>query len=236
MVASGSQLAERAGQLAVPAPARWRVSDLLLDTRRQRIWRDSHEIPLPKLTYDLFVALVRCHPTVISDGELMRTVWPGLVVSQETISQRVKLLRDALGDDSRQPRYIARLRSRGYYLVGTVEALPDVDEPQLTVEPAQVGAQTEDPMTSAEDPLTSTGELALLEPEWCPAARDRPEWAVTQVIPLDIVSGIFPNLAELAAPDADAPCEGALDVPARAAPATALGEPSSAPNGTTPRR
>ena len=220
MAASGSQLAQRAGQLAVPAPARWRVSDLLLDTRRQRVWRDSHEIPLPKLTYDLLVALVRCHPTVISDGELMSTVWPGLVVSQETISQRVKLLREALGDDSRQPRYIARLRSRGYHLVGTVEALPDVDEPQLPVEPVQVGTQAE---AQAEDPLSSTGELALLEPEWCPAARDRPEWAVTQVIPLDIVSGIFPNLAALAAPDADA-----LRVEAE--------EPPSAPTGTTPGR
>jgi hypothetical protein len=134
----------------------------------------------------------------------MRTVWPGLVVSQETISQRVKLLREALGDDSRQPRYIARLRSRGYYLVGTVEALPDVDEPQLPVKPAQMEAQAEVRMTSVEDPLTSTAELALLEPEWCPPARDRPEWAVTQVIPLDTVSGIFPNLAATALPDAEA--------------------------------
>ena len=55
----------------------------------------------------------------------MEDVWPGLVVGQETVSQRVKLLRDALGDDSRMPRYIGRLRGRGYYLVPTAVALGD---------------------------------------------------------------------------------------------------------------
>ncbi len=194
MNTAASRLSERERPLRVPPTAsRWRVSDLLLDTRRQRVWRDSHEIPLPKLTYDLLVALVRCHPTVISDEELMTLVWPGLVVSQETISQRVKLLREALGDDSRNPRYIARLRSRGYHLVGTVECLADVEESR----PPVVAAQADAPMTAEE-------ELALLEPEWCPGACDRPEWAVTQVIPLDTVSGIFPNLAATALPDAEA--------------------------------
>ena len=56
----------------------------------------------------------------------------------------------------------------------------------------------------AEKLLASREELALLEPEWCPGACDRPEWAVTQVIPLDTVSGIFLNLAATALPDAEA--------------------------------
>jgi TolB-like protein len=36
------------------------------------------------------------------------------------VSQRVKLLRDALGDDPRAPRYIGGLRGRGYQLVASV--------------------------------------------------------------------------------------------------------------------
>ena len=47
----------------------------------------------------------------------------GLVVSPETVSQRVKLLRDALGDDSKSPRYIAVVRLRGYRLVPVVARL-----------------------------------------------------------------------------------------------------------------
>lgn len=70
-------------------------------------------ITLPKLSYDLLLALVRAAPNLISLDELMRLVWPGVIASPETVSQRVKLLRDALQDDPRQPRYIAGLRGRG---------------------------------------------------------------------------------------------------------------------------
>ncbi|MET0987042.1 MAG: winged helix-turn-helix domain-containing protein [Steroidobacteraceae bacterium] len=47
----------------------------------------------------------------------MAQVWPGLVVSTETVVQRVKLLRAALHENPNAPRYIASMRGRGYHLV-----------------------------------------------------------------------------------------------------------------------
>ncbi len=44
----------------------------------------------------------------------------GLVVNPETVSQRVKLLRDAIGDDPRDARYIAGVRGLGYRLLPNV--------------------------------------------------------------------------------------------------------------------
>ncbi|MCH7893926.1 MAG: tetratricopeptide repeat protein [Proteobacteria bacterium] len=41
-------------------------------------------------------------------------------MSPETVMQRVKLLRDALGDDSHEPHYVALVRGRGYRLVARV--------------------------------------------------------------------------------------------------------------------
>jgi DNA-binding winged helix-turn-helix (wHTH) protein len=191
MKMAGSQFSGREGESRVPTASRWRLSDLLLDTRRQRVWRDSREIPLPKLTYDLLVTLARCHPTVISDEDLMRHVWPGLVVSQETVSQRVKLLREALGDDARNPRYIARLRSRGYHLVGMVECLSDEGESPAPAHAAEADA-----------PLTTEEELTLLEPEWRPGDCDRPEWAVTQVIARGFTPDVFSSLVAAVDPAA----------------------------------
>ena len=91
----------------------YRLGDLTIDTGRQLVSRADDPIALPKLSYDLLLVLVRAAPNVVSLDELMRLVWPGIIVSPETISQRVKLLRDALGDDPRVPRYIAGLRGRG---------------------------------------------------------------------------------------------------------------------------
>jgi len=104
-------------------PMKYRVSDLTIDTGRQVVSRAADPIPLPKLSYDLLLVLVRAAPNLVSLDELMGLVWPGIVVSPETVSQRVKLLRDALNDDPRIPRYIAGLRGRGYQLVATVEEI-----------------------------------------------------------------------------------------------------------------
>ena len=58
---------------------------------------------------------------MVSKDELIAEVWGDVVVSDETLMQRVKLLRQALGDDSQNPRYIAAVRGRGYRLTAPVE-------------------------------------------------------------------------------------------------------------------
>jgi TolB-like protein/tetratricopeptide (TPR) repeat protein len=108
---------------------KYRLSDLTIDTGRQLVERAGQTIALPKLSYDLLLALMKAAPNVVSLDELMCQVWPNIVVSPETVSQRVKLLRDALGDDPREPRYIAGLRGRGYQVIANLEELQDTQRP-----------------------------------------------------------------------------------------------------------
>jgi adenylate cyclase len=108
-----------------PDPMKYSLGDLTIDTGRQLVSRAASPVPLPKLSYDLLLALVRAAPNLVSLDELMRLVWPSIIVSPETVSQRVKLLRDALEDDPRLPRYIAGLRGRGYRLVPAVTEISD---------------------------------------------------------------------------------------------------------------
>lgn len=69
------------------------------------------------------MVLVESSPAMVTTETLLERVWPGLVVNPETVSQRVKLLRGALGDDPRQPRYIVVVRGRGYRLASPVVQL-----------------------------------------------------------------------------------------------------------------
>src|SRR5450631_2763152 len=101
------------------------VGDLSVDVGQQRVTRAGSDISLPNLSFRLFLALARAAPNVIDNESLMTQVWPGLVVSPETVSKRVNLLREALGDDPRAPRYIAGLRSRGYRLIAPVSPVDD---------------------------------------------------------------------------------------------------------------
>jgi DNA-binding winged helix-turn-helix (wHTH) protein len=127
----------------------YEISDLVIDLARQRVTRAAAEIALPKLSFDLLLVLMRAAPAVLSNNELMAQVWPGLVVSPETVSQRVKLLRDALGDDPRAPRYIAGLRGRGYRLIPEVRSVEEVP-PRLSRQPSPV--QSDSIETAQVDP------------------------------------------------------------------------------------
>jgi TolB-like protein/DNA-binding winged helix-turn-helix (wHTH) protein len=120
----------------------YRVGDLLVDTGPQRVTRDGHVIALPKLSYDLLIALIRAAPNLLSIDALMGEVWPKLVVSPETVSQRIKLLRDALGDDPRNPRYVEGLRGRGYRLIPAVESGIVSTEPMKSPDPTSAALQT----------------------------------------------------------------------------------------------
>ncbi|HEV7135519.1 MAG TPA: winged helix-turn-helix domain-containing protein [Steroidobacteraceae bacterium] len=126
----------------------YRVGDLLIDVGRQRVMRDTQMIALPKLSFDLLVVLARAAPNLVSGEALLRQVWPKVIVGPETLNQRVKLVRDALGDDCRHPRYVEGLRGRGYRLIPAVEvhfiappaapesadaATPDAAPPALAV-------------------------------------------------------------------------------------------------------
>jgi len=107
---------------------RYRIADLTVDVDAVAVTRDGEpgkQVPLPGLSFDLLVALARRAPSVVTADDLITAVWAGTAVSDETLTQRVALLRRALGDDAKNPRYVRAVRGRGYQLAAAVTALAD---------------------------------------------------------------------------------------------------------------
>ncbi len=100
---------------------RYLIDDLNLDVQRGELTRHEEVITLPKLSYDLLVALAKSAPALLSQEQLMAIVWPDRVIGDETLKQRVKLLRKSLGDDASAPTYIEAVRGRGYRLIPAVK-------------------------------------------------------------------------------------------------------------------
>lgn len=86
--------------------------------------RGGCTLRLGKLTFQLLQALAEAAPRVVTKDELVEHVWGKRYVSPETVGQRIKLLREALGDDAHAPRYIEVVRGQGYRLIPPVELLP----------------------------------------------------------------------------------------------------------------
>jgi len=107
---------------------RYCIADLVIDVGRRSVRRGAVDIHLSKLSFDLLRVLIEAAPNVVSNDELTRTVWKGLVVGPESVTQRVKLLRDALGDDAEAPRYIVGLRGQGYRVLPPVTLEPETSD------------------------------------------------------------------------------------------------------------
>jgi len=138
-----------------PSTQIYRVGDLRIDAGRRVVSRGDVAIPLPKLSFDLLLVLIRSAPNVVSIDEFMERVWSGLVVSPETVSQRVKLLRDAIGDDPRDAKYVVGVRGSGYRLIADVTR-EEVVGPTAGTPPGKA------PATEVAEPMALPGEDSLL--------------------------------------------------------------------------
>ncbi|MEM1434002.1 MAG: winged helix-turn-helix domain-containing protein [Pseudomonadota bacterium] len=98
------------------------IDDLVVDPATRQVERAGVGLKVSGLTFDLLVALAEAAPALASQEMLAEKVWNGRPVSPETLAQRVKMLREALGDDARQPRYVELVRGQGYRLLSEPRA------------------------------------------------------------------------------------------------------------------
>jgi len=107
---------------------RYSLLDLEIDLAARSVRRAQCILGVTGLSFDLFACLLARSNAVVSFDEIMAVVWAPAVVNEETVTQRIKLLRQALNDDSRKPRYIRSVRGRGYQLIAQPRVITEASE------------------------------------------------------------------------------------------------------------
>jgi TolB-like protein/Tfp pilus assembly protein PilF len=96
-----------------------------LDPRERRLLRDGEEIPLTPKVFDILLTLVQHSGHIMTKDEIMRLVWPDATVEDGNIARNISTLRTALGERSRDCRYIETIPWRGYRFVASVKEVRD---------------------------------------------------------------------------------------------------------------
>jgi DNA-binding winged helix-turn-helix (wHTH) protein/Flp pilus assembly protein TadD len=123
------------------SPAACQIDDLTVDFVRRKVTHpDRGEIELSALSFDTLKALIEAAPAALTADELIDRAWRGAIVSDEAVTQRIRLLRKALNDDSRTPRYIETQRNAGYRLIPPVSEQGPVATKRMAVGKIMVGA------------------------------------------------------------------------------------------------
>jgi len=99
----------------------FRMGEWLVQPTLCRISRGEEALHLRPKVMDVLVCLVGKAGKVVSKQALIDAVWAKEFISDTALSRAVFELRQALGDDDAQPRYVETIAKRGYRLVATVE-------------------------------------------------------------------------------------------------------------------
>jgi TolB-like protein/DNA-binding winged helix-turn-helix (wHTH) protein len=101
-----------------------RVGDWRVDPATDQLSRDGNTVRVEARTMRLLLCLADRAGEVVSIDELLGEVWSGVIVTPDSVYQAVTSLRRLLGDDPKQPTYIATVPRRGYRLIAPVEPRP----------------------------------------------------------------------------------------------------------------
>src|SRR4051812_39305011 len=104
-----------------------------LDPPNARLTRDRRAVPLKPKAFDVLTHLVRHAGRLVTQDELIETVWPDTIVGDSSLKTCVRQIRRALGDRVRNPLYIETVHRRGYRFVAAVTAAGPV--PALPASP-----------------------------------------------------------------------------------------------------
>ena len=117
------------------SPVRFEFGDFALDVAQQRLLRRTtgETIPLTGKAFDTLAFLVEHAGETLDKDLLLRSIWPGVIVEENSLTQNVSTLRQALGETRGENRYIVTIARKGYRFVAKVTrrdepTVPDAQE------------------------------------------------------------------------------------------------------------
>ena len=112
----------------LPDGSSYLLGDWTVHPDRACIERDGREVRLAPKAFAVLQVLVRSAGEAVTRQQLFEAVWPGAVVSDEALTQRISELRKAFGDSAKRPRYIETIPKVGFRLVGPVRVPGAADQ------------------------------------------------------------------------------------------------------------
>lgn len=95
-----------------------RFGPYVLDSDARQLLADGEPRSITPKAFALLELLVEQRPRAVNKQEILERLWPGTFVSESNVASLVNEVRDALGDDRRQPRYVRTVHRFGYAFCG----------------------------------------------------------------------------------------------------------------------
>ncbi len=100
---------------------RVRFGDCVLDSETRELFVGGKAVHLQPKAFQFLELLVQSRPKALSKGEIHEKLWPGTFVSDGTLTSVLAEVRQAIGDEAQEPRFIRTVHRFGYAFCGAAQ-------------------------------------------------------------------------------------------------------------------
>ena len=106
----------------------YQIAEFELDVQRMELRKNGQPLAIQPLVFDVLRYLVQRRERVVLKDELFDDIWPRRVVTESTLTARIKTARQLLGDDGHSQHMIRTVHGRGFQFVGPVRVVSEDDK------------------------------------------------------------------------------------------------------------
>lgn len=141
----------------------FRFEDIEVREREFLLVKGEGALPVEPKAFRVLLFLLRNPRRLVTKDEILNAVWDDCAVSDNSLTRSIATLRRLLGDDSREPRFIATVPTVGYRFLCDVVAAEEVvngfaaEETHLLprIAPGNKSSSSHDSTLAARDYLVS---------------------------------------------------------------------------------
>jgi TolB-like protein/Flp pilus assembly protein TadD len=116
-------------------PAAYLFDDIRVDLHSFRVLKNGQPRTIEPRAFDVLVYLIEHRDHLVEKQEMFEQVWKQSFVTDSALTQEIKNIRHAIGDEARSPHYIETVPKHGYRFIAEVtEIISDRAEETRQVE------------------------------------------------------------------------------------------------------
>lgn len=158
----------------------YRFAQFTLDIDRIELIKAGTPVEIEPKAYDVLRVLVEARDRVVTKDELFERVWPGVFVSEASISAAIKQVRGVLGDDGVSQRFVRTIRGKGFRFVAETEA-----SSKSAAAPSAPNAPLDQPVGA-----TQGGPPVIVVLPFHALASDGSQAAIAEALPAEMIGAL----------------------------------------------
>lgn len=168
--------------------------NVVVDPQANLICIGSKETRVGTQLIDLLCYLVENKQCIVSRQQITAAVWPNVVVEEGSISRAIFSLRNVLGDDAKQPKFIETIPKKGFRFIVEISFLDTNINKEIEIPSDHATRSVKKPQKAILGITIVLGLLGILAALWYEPARLHKD-EILNILPATKIVGVEGDMA-----------------------------------------